>query len=210
MLSKFKEIRKCKICEKKFEAYISQPQKKTCSMSCYRKWEQTPECRNKRSKDLKNAHEKNPEWAKRSSKRMKENNPAKNPEIQIKIQQSIKNGKGYKLSQYRGGNGRPLPQAQRILLAALSEEWIAEYPISTKMPRDSGYPTCYKVDIGNPQLKIWIELDGKSHKQPERKIMDKKKEDFLRDMDWKGLRFKNKQVIEQLQTVLKRIKWYTT
>ncbi len=31
------------------------------------------------------------------------------------------------------------------------------------MPRGSGYPTCYKLDIGHQELRIGIEMDGPSH-----------------------------------------------
>jgi very-short-patch-repair endonuclease len=81
----------------------------------------------------------------------------------------------------------------------------AEYPIPTKMPRDSGYPTCYKVDIAIPEKMIAIEVDGGSHSAIERQMQDKKKDAFLKKLGWNVLRFTNKQVMERLEECVQTV-----
>lgn len=74
------------------------------------------------------------------------------------------------------------------------------------MPRGSGYPSNYKLDIANPQVMLGIEVDGSSHTTVERQAQDAKKEEFLSGLGWTVLRFSNREVTEHLaecvQTVL--------
>ena len=160
----------------------------------------------KMSASMKIVHEKNPQLAAAASKRMKTNNPSTHPETIKKIKEHWKKY-GHPLSkqQLRGGNGRPLPQAQRILWAALGLDWKVEFPIRTKMGIHSGYPSCYKADIALPEAKVWIELDGWGHSLPKTIQQDKKKEDFLSTLGWNGLRFKNEEIIQNLETTLSTI-----
>src|SRR5579859_913385 len=87
--------------------------------------------------------------------------------------------------------------------------WSTEVAIATKMPKNSGYPSCYKIDIAEPTLKIGIEVDGASHGLILRKKQDRKKERLLGGLGWIVLRFSNRQVTERLeecvQTVLSTI-----
>ena len=108
----------------------------------------------------------------------------------------------------RMGNGKGPTIHQLAIASALG--WEMEVAIPTKMNRsDRLYPTCYKVDVGNALLKIAIEVDGPSHYALKRQEQDKKKDEFLKSIGWKVLRFKNKQVAEHLeecvQTVLSTI-----
>jgi very-short-patch-repair endonuclease len=84
-----------------------------------------------------------------------------------------------------------------------------EVPISTQMPRGSGYPTAYKIDVGNTELKIAIEVDGFSHNALKRRAQDIKKAAFLESRGWRVLRFTNSEVRVDLtrcvQTVLSTI-----
>jgi very-short-patch-repair endonuclease len=74
-------------------------------------------------------------------------------------------------------------------------------------PRDgSGYPTCYKADVGNHLLKIAIEVDGKGHKWKKGKLRDLKKEEKLKQLGWKTLRFTNEEILEDISKVLLVIK----
>jgi hypothetical protein len=106
----------------------------------------------------------------------------------------------------RGGNGKEMPVAQRILLTALGKGWYGEHTVPTKVKKSLKiYPTCYKIDIANPEKMIGIEVDGNSHQLLSRKIQDKKKTLFLEKLGWKILRFKNKEVMTNLQKVLNAI-----
>ena len=100
----------------------------------------------------------------------------------------------------RGGNGQLLTLPQLALLHALGEGWEAEMAIPTGMPRDSGYPTNYKLDIANRDLKVGIELDGQSHGLTDRAGQDAKKDDLLRSLGWSVYRVRNTRALELFST----------
>ncbi|WP_408605425.1 endonuclease domain-containing protein [Desulfobacula toluolica] len=78
-----------------------------------------------------------------------------------------------------------------------------EFPVKTAphIPKGSrrawlgerSLPTCYKLDIANPELKIGVEIDGISHTGKRRKL-DQKKNAHLKSLGWQVLRLSNKQV----------------
>lgn len=105
--------------------------------------------------------------------------------------------------QVRGGNGQPLPLEQLLLAAALG--WNTEVAVPTKKGRSSGYPTCYKLDIGNSELKIGIEIDGRGHRALARRVQDAKKEHLLQAMGWTILRFSKKRAVENFQECLQSV-----
>ena len=125
-------------------------------------------------------------------------NPFNDPIVREKSQLANK-AKGY--AHLCGGNGTPLPLPQQILAAALG--WPTEYAVTTK--RKSPYPTAYKIDIANPTLKVAIEVDGPGHLAAKIKKADAKKDALLTEMGWTVLRFKNKSVLNDLASVLKKI-----
>lgn len=101
----------------------------------------------------------------------------------------------------RGGNGRLLPLPQLALLHALGDGWEAELPIKTKAGHLNGvYPNAYKVDIGNREKMIAIELDGYSHGTLERKEKDRKKTDFLVNLGWSVFRVSNEKALSLYST----------
>lgn len=139
-----------------------------------------------------------------ASKRMKENNPMSDPVVKEKMRTKMQ-ARGF--TGKRGGNGELTPQ-QEALANALG--WPTEVTIPTGHCRDgSGYPSAYKVDIGNEILKVAIEVDGKGHKLPDRKEQDRKKTELLESLGWTVLRFWNVEVTNDLtgcvQTVLSTI-----
>jgi hypothetical protein len=84
---------------------------------------------------------------------------------------------------------------QSMLASALGKKgWIPEHVICTNL----GYPRNYKVDIGHPETKLAIEVDGRSHQMRERQEQDRKKESILSGLGWTVLRFKNEEVKESL------------
>ncbi len=141
--------------------------------------------------------------SKLSSNRMMKKNPMWMPGIREK---SIATNKALGTRPIvRGGNGQEMPIPQRVLLTALGKGWYAEHSVSTGT-KGNGMPSCYKIDIANPSKMIGIEVDGFSHSALKRQEQDKKKTIFLVKLGWKVLRFKNKEVMENLQLVLSKIK----
>lgn len=108
---------------------------------------------------------------------------------------------------FRGGNGTGPTCAQKLIACALG--WNMEVAVPTKMPRYSGYPTCYKLDVANTDMCIGVEVDGGSHRPLDRQAKDEKKDAFLAGLGWKVFRFTNHQVETDLHrcvsTILKSL-----
>lgn len=90
-----------------------------------------------------------------------------------------------------GGNGRP-NECEQLAAEMLPSTWVHQFAIPTKQPRDSGYPTCYKVDFANPRLMKVLEIDGNSHAS--RKHLDAKKDSFLASLGWSVFRVTNNEI----------------
>jgi hypothetical protein len=191
----------CLICSKPTQRYwhhggLFGDYKKTCSDECHKKHKS-----NIFKKVVKDNIEK---ISKASSERMKVNNPMWMEGVKEKAIATNK-ALGTK-PRVRGGNGEEMPIPQRVLLTALGEGWYAEHVVPTKEPKvNKKYPTCYKIDIANPKMMLGIEVDGESHNLFIRKEQDKKKTDFLNTLGWTIIRFKNKEVMSNLENVLKQI-----
>lgn len=173
------------------------PYKKTCSKEC-----QSKRTSNVFKKMLKDNSEK---ISKLSSERMKKNNPMWMPGAKEKMMAT--NKKLGVRPKTQGGNGKEMPIAQRVLLTALGKGWFAEYSVPTLLRGKTKdcYASCYKIDIADPKQLLGIEVDGYSHSCLERQKQDKKKEKFLKSVGWTILRFKNKEVMSGLDSVLKKI-----
>lgn len=104
-----------------------------------------------------------------------------------------------------GGNGK-LTEPQKMLQHRLEQEltgWSMELPVHLKP--EKGYPTNYKLDIGNASLRIGIELDGQSHNNPTARRADQKKTQKLEKLGWRVLRFSNKQILNDLELCVTQI-----
>lgn len=133
-----------------------------------------------------------------ASERMRNNNPMRDDAARERMCASMK-GRAPKV---RAGNGcATVPQ----LAVSKAIGWPIEVAIKTGKGRSSGFPSCYKVDVGNDTLRIAIEVDGGSHNTIKRKLEDKKKDDFLASLGWTVLRFTNKQCNENLPSVIATI-----
>lgn len=95
----------------------------------------------------------------------------------------------------KGGNGR-INVLQKMFFEALTGNWEMELPIPTKKKMNSGYPTNYKIDIGNKDLLIGLELDGASHKNEIGRARDLKKDELLTSLGWNIIRIKNEELIK--------------
>ncbi len=64
----------------------------------------------------------------------------------------------------------------------------------------------YILDFFAPEVNLAIELDGEVHLFEENKNRDKIKSDFLKSLGIKTTRFKNDEVIENINIVVEKIK----
>ena len=151
-------------------------------------WQRTPEMRRKRSEALKAFNWLQTPQARAKKMEVLRSSPPTNPDG----------------PPIRGGNGKRPPVPQEMLATALG--WQMEHIFPTRMPKGSGYPSHFKIDIANPAMMIAIEVDGGSHNSISRKEQDGRKESFLSSRGWCVLRFSNQEVMENLsgcvQTVL--------
>ena len=59
-------------------------------------------------------------------------------------------------------------------------------------------PYHYRLDMANPELKIAVEVDGRSHNWEKVKESDARKDAFLASLGWIVLRFSNTAVMDDL------------
>ena len=150
-----------------------------------------------------------------ASQRMLKNNPSHNPKNIEKAKSTKRlNGTLHIWKGKRGGNGS-LTAPQQLLACALG--WPMEVTVKTTptiVPegrrrnylKKKNLPTCYKIDVANPELKIGIEVDGDGHKSKENTLIDQKKTKILRQKGWKILRFTNQEIMNNISKVLVEVK----
>jgi hypothetical protein len=136
-----------------------------------------------------------------ASERMRLNNPMHKPGVKERVSKTLQK-LGHKPRQ-QGGNGKPLPRPQQLLMDRLG--LIPEKVIKTNTTRGTGLSTHYKIDLAHPTLPLAIEIDGFSHAALTRKAQDAKKEAFLRSRGWTVLRFSNQEVLQALETCVQTI-----
>ena len=95
-----------------------------------------------------------------------------------------------------------MPVPQRLIADRLG--WHTEYPVAVG-GRFPGLPTCYKVDVANPSMKIAIEVDGASHKSLRVKEQDTRKDAYLQSLGWQVLRFWNHEILRDLDSTVERV-----
>lgn len=105
-----------------------------------------------------------------------------------------------------GGNGRPMPLPQQLLLDELGDDWIPEFVVKTGPDRPHGAPYHYKIDIANPACKIAIEIDGESHRAKDRQDQDARKDSFLASKGWTIHRFSNKETVRNTSDIASRMR----
>ena len=104
----------------------------------------------------------------------------------------------------RGGNGRPATEAETLLYLSLKHlGFTLETVVKTEHFRHQmNCPPCYKVDVGNNNLKLAIEADGYSHCCLSRQEQDRKKETCLTGLGWTVLRFSNERILTETENVM--------
>jgi hypothetical protein len=141
-----------------------------------------------------------------ASERMRRRNPMQRPEPRAKMRETLK-AIGH-APRERGGNGRPPPEPERLLVLEL-DGW-GPTVVSTGRPRRAGWPTHYKIDLANPERTIAVEIDGGSHFSLGRRAADQRKDSFLRSEGWSVLRFSNAEVMADPAAVARRVRSSTT
>lgn len=138
-----------------------------------------------------------------AAERMRLNNPTKDPKVMEKIKQKMK-GRTF-LS--RGGNGKLTKQQVNLCQALGLPESAMEYVIPTAKSRNhfQSLPTSYKVDLGIPEVKLAIEVDGNTHNTKKWKFLDRRKTAVLNFLGWTVLRFWNKEVDQDLERCVQTV-----
>jgi len=177
----------CSVCGEKFwirkrvmeVRKLAGEREKVCSKSCVTKrmHEENPHVAQGMSL-IGKGHAGNPSWNKGVPTR---------PETKALLSEQGKLRKAEFLA-IRGGNGMGPTACELTLRPLLPESFQWNYPVPLGR-RQEGYPTNYKLDYADPNLKIGIEVDGASHKS--RASLDKKKEDKLKELGWSVLRISN-------------------
>ncbi len=109
----------------------------------------------------------------------------------------------YKLASENKIKSRPIWSSrsypEREFINALTKNvisgWVCEYRNGR-----------YSYDIAFPELKIDIEIDGKTHNLPSSKESDARRDQFSKEQGWTVLRFPAKRVLEDLNGCIEELK----
>ena len=197
----WKRLRPCEWCGALFAPkYVQEAKKRFCGKSCSAKWRMrqpamlarvhAPEVAAKRGAKRSAWLRSGDPRALAELDRIRKLNSSTLPEVREKISRTLK--LMHHGPSVRGGNGRGLTEPQRLLMAALGPNWVAEWPISLG-PRMAGYPTHYKLDLALVERRVGIEVDGFSHAS--RRALDTKKDEMLASLGWTVLRFSNQTIL---------------
>ena len=107
----------------------------------------------------------------------------------------------------RGGNGQLTTQQKNLCGALALPESAMEFVVLTTNAREHfpSLPNSYKVDLGIPEVKLAIEIDGKTHKDKKWKFLDRRKTAVLNFLGWTVLRFWNKEVDQDLNRCVRTV-----
>jgi hypothetical protein len=162
----------CAWCQKEFTYRLNgrahNRKRRFCSQSCANSAKANlPESREASHHLIKYAQATRP-GSKRPdvSQRMKHNNPMSDPDALEKMRQKLV-GRTFLA---RGGNG--VPTTPQLMLAQALTLPI-EYPIPTAPVKSQfpSLPSCYKVDIADPEHQVAIEVDGRTHREKRWKFL---------------------------------------
>lgn len=155
------------------------------------------EVRKQRSEQMKALNERPDVKAKLIAFRASDRAPFKQPETHRKSVEKQREMGFPTLNYGRRDSGPTVPQ--KMLFDALSGV-VMEY----RLPK-SGKTNSFRVDLAFPSLRLAVEVDGLSHTKRSEKERDARKEEILRERGWALLRFWNKEILDDLSSVLLRI-----
>lgn len=190
----------CSMCGRMFHAKHGSISQHCCSRSCARRyvWQQNPGRMLLNIQKARASQNTQAILAKREAWQHSPNNPIYNPIVRQKALITQRE-KGYQ--RLTGGNGA-ITVPQRLL--ALRLGWQTEVTVCTNQLGTTGKkirPYKYTIDVAHEMLKIAIEINGHSHQAPAIKLRDAKKDACLVAQGWKVLRFTNKAILTDLETV---------
>ena len=99
---------------------------------------------------------------------------------------------------------KEMTKAEKILWEELRNEKL-DYKFRRQQPMVLGVYN-FIVDFYCPEKKLIIEADGEIHNKAEIKEIDKFRENILKSAGYKIIRFKNNEVENNIEIVLKKIK----
>ena len=198
----FKYAVLCETCNKIIPFKKAREGHKFCSPNCA---SSNIERIKQQSDDLRNQW-KNETFRNSVVNRMKLKNPSKNREIVEKAKQTkLKNGTLHIWAGERGGNGKISYAESKLMDFCVNNGFIYNGAICTRFARelypDNHYPTSYKPDFVNNDIKLCIEVDGDSHKNSGVKERDIKKEKCLQLLGYTTIRFWNNEIINDFERV---------
>lgn len=108
-----------------------------------------------------------------------------------------------------GGNGTGPTTQQTAVAQAMG--WETEFVVATGNPARGvrhipGIPVNYKIDVACQELMIAVEIDGQGHLSKLVKERDARKDAWLKRNGWTVLRFSNREVDRNLDSVLREIR----
>lgn len=148
----------------------------------------TPEVRAKvRKKMIKKG--KDPKWRKLVSEQTKK--AMHRPEVRKKHLKGLAKARATYGNNFKGGNGREMTPIIKLADKLFSHcGFVREYAVKTKPVKHlfERIPDAYKIDFGNPERMIAIEMDGVCHKSAKQKRLDQKKNKVLKALRWRVVR----------------------
>lgn len=109
-------------------------------------------------------------------------------------------GSGWK--NYRGNHTNA---AEQLLLKAFPNA-SHNFKVKTGKSSKLGFPHIYRLDLGFPNLKLDVEVDGCYHNDPAQKKKDSARDLFLKSRGWSVLRISREKVIRETPTAIAEIK----
>ena len=117
----------------------------------------------------------------------------------------MENIKGEKIKFYKKGKARQLRRTQTSCEKYLWDELRRKSIFGLKFRRQHPIGR-YIVDFFCCGKKLIIELDGSVHEDEDRKTYDEKRQRELEFMGYRVIRFKDREILDNLDKTLKKIK----
>ena len=119
-------------------------------------------------------------------------------DLKVTMLRYNKNLKGYSRSLREN-----MTEAEKLLWEKIREKQLKGYQFYRQKTIGN-----YIVDFYCPKAKLVIEIDGGQHYSSEGKEKDRTRDEYMKDIDLKVLRFSDKEIFNNTEGVLERIWGY--